>query len=235
MKKPPSTPVVQDQVSPPCKSKNHRAAKPPRFITRLAPTLLGKHRPICYISGEKPRKEPTALPRLFIRGLGGSLKLDLRGVGVGLSNAVFAHFVADDALLPLHVCRGDIALIEPAIRRTHNGNLVLLELDGRPVIRRLRKQKHLWMLNSVDGSSDDSVLPANQGIQGVVIGFVRLFNKLRPVRYEGTDANYSPGFEVPARPRKRRERVTFQISPRSRVHQARSKTDAGHLFSVNEV
>ncbi len=236
MKKSLPTPAVQDQVFLPCESKRRGAAKPPRFVTRLAPTLLGKSRAVSYIPGEKPRKEPSVLPRLFIRGPnGGSIKLDLGGVGIGFSKAAFAHLVADHSLLSLHVCPGDIALIEPAVRRVHNGNLMLLEINGQPVIRRLRREKRLWMLDLVGRGSDGSIPFAELGIQGVVIGFVRLFNEIRPVRYEGTDANFSMGFEVPVPPKKRWKQAAFLENPCSRVRLARGGADLGHLFSVNEL
>ncbi|MBE7158129.1 MAG: hypothetical protein INR62_06790 [Rhodospirillales bacterium] len=154
------------------------------------------------------------MPRLFIQGSGGSIKMDLAGVGVRLSEAVFAHMVADDSLQSIQVCRGDIALIEPVFRRLHVGNLVCLEVDGRPVLYRVRKEGQLWLVGPVSGDPSGSLLLAGQGIQGVVIGFVRLFNTLQPVRYEGTDANYSMNFEVPT-PRKKPVRAPLK-NPRGR-------------------
>lgn len=234
MKRPAPLPAVQDQIIPPCEGQNRRAAKSSPFVTRLSPTLLGRHQPVSYVPSEKPRKEPSALPRLFIRGHGGSIKLDLCGVGVGLSKAVFAHFVADDSLLSLHVCPGDIALVEPAVRRIHSGNLLLLNLEGRLVIRQLEKQKRFWVLHPVGQSSERPVVLIDQGIQGVVIGFVRLFNKLRPIRYEGTDANDSTGLEIATPARRRRTRAEPLENSRSRVRLARSLTNIRQFFASNQ-
>lgn len=234
MKKRPPTSTIQHQVLPPCESISRGTIKPARFATCPGPSPLGEHRAVTYILGQRPRKEPAVLPRLFIRGHGGSIKLDLGGVGMRFSQAAFAHRVADDSLLSLHVCRGDIAVIEPAVRRICDGNLVLLEVEGHSVIRRIQKRKRIRVLSPVDLGSDEVILLAGQAIQGVVIGFLRVFGALRPIKYEGTEANYSTGLEVAAPPKRGRLLVEPLDNPRSRVRLARSLTDVRKFFASNQ-
>ncbi len=80
----------------------------------------------------------------------------------------------------------------------HNGNLVLLTLDGKTPFRQLRKEGRLWWADPVDGKSSEPMLLAYYGVQGVVIGVVRLFNELRPQESVRVDANYDAGFETPS-------------------------------------
>lgn len=185
MKKRPSTLSVKDQ-----------ALLPPPAARGPGVTPSGEHRAVSYLPGGSPRKEPKDIPRLFIRGLGGSIKMDLGGVGVRPSDAVFAHWVADDSLRPVHIFRGDILLIEPVIRSLQEGHLLLLELDGRTVLRRAVKKKRLWCIESVDDAAATAVL-AGHALQGVVLGVVRLFTDLQPVKFRGTEPNFRTGLELP--------------------------------------
>lgn len=226
---------VQDQVISLSNNNRRAASKPALFVTRPGPTPVGRRRTVSYVPGVVPRKKQPEVPRLFIRNFGGSIRMDLGGVGVRLSSAVFAHMVADDSLAAIHIYRGDIAVVEPGVRRFHDGNLVMLELDGHAVLRKLKRQKRLWMMDPVDEDPTKSVVLANHGIQGVVLGFVRLFNALRPVRYEGTDANYDTGLEIPASSnRRRQEPPSLLENPRSHVRLAKSLADIKNFFHTHQ-
>ena len=141
-------------------------------------------RRVSYIPDEAPPKQIEKSPRLFIRGLhGGSIDIDLRQLGIRLSEAAFGHWVADESLKFLHVHRGDIAIIDCTHRILREGHLVLLGFGGREVLRRLRKRHRIWYLETVDGSKQDPVPLTDQPMQGTVVGILRLFTRVKPIRY----------------------------------------------------
>ena len=212
MKQRPPAPVIRDHVVSMPPRRVPSTCKQPPTISRLAPTLLGKHRKVNYVLGEKPPKKPPETPQLFIRGLGGGIKLDLDGVGIRLTKAAFLHWVPDDSLQLVGIHRGDVVLVEPTVRRMHNGNLVLLTLDGNTPFRRLRKEGRLWWADPVDGKSSEPMLLATCGIQGVAIGVIRLFNELRPQKYERSDATDDAGFEIPCPEKPGRKQVLSKKS-----------------------
>lgn len=214
MKKRPSTLSVKDQIllQPPGRKASEAKAAP--AARRPAGTPSGKPQAVSYLPGGKPREEPTEIPRLFIRGFGGSIKLDLRGVGVHFSEAMFAHRVADDSLRSIHIFQGDIVLIEPVIRSLREGDLLLLELDGRTVLRRAVKRKRLWCIESADGNPAETMVLADHALQGVVVGVLRLFTELTPVKFRGTGPNYSTGLELPQAKLDKATRTDSKNSPR---------------------
>ena len=185
-------------------------------------------RKVSYIPGEPLREEPLELPRLFTRGLhGGSFKMDLLGFGIGLSQAAFAYWVPDESFKDLH--RGDIAIIDPA-RPFRTGDLVLAEIDGQPVLRRLRNRRRVWFLetaNGVSGESGTGTMPLqDRPVQGVVLGILRLFSKVTPVRYRGTKANFSPFLERSSRIQDmvRHKQAPAAINPSRIVRYPRQKS-----------
>ncbi len=183
---------IQDQVDPAgyCAK---RAPCPPSVNNLYADPVPSKpRRRINYGFGKAPREEPVEIPRLFIRGLGGSVKMDLLGIGVKLSEESFMHFIADESLRDLHVHRGDLALIDPIRHTLDVGNLVLLELPGSgAIIRRLSKRNRVWYLSKADNGNPESFPLINQPMQGVVVGFLRLTTKIKPVNYRGAEANFA--------------------------------------------
>lgn len=198
MKKPSSTPEVQDYIG----TKVYRAARKtaPLASEFYAAPPRKRHRRISYVPGETPPDKATVPPSLFIRGLlGGSLNLDLRGLNIELSEGAFAHWVADESLSQLHIHRGDIAIVDCAHRISREGNLVLLEEGGREVLRRLRRRHQIWHLETADGSKQDLVPLTTQPLQGTVVGILRLFTKVKPSRYDRGSINLAVPAEAQCR------------------------------------
>lgn len=157
-------------------------------------------RKISYIPGEKIREEPADMPRLFIRGFGGSVKMDLLGVGVGLSEASFAYRVSDENLKDFHIHRGDIAVVDPMRSAFKTGHLILLGLNGREVLGRLEWKHRIWWVQTMDDALPERIVIINQPLYGVVVGIIRLFTPLTPVAYRGTEANFKMMPEVSGDP-----------------------------------
>ncbi len=178
-------------------------------------------RKISYIPGETPREEPAEIPRLFIRGLaGGSIKMDLRGLNIEISEAAFAHWVADESLKMLHIHRGDIAVIDsmrPVLLEERN--LVLVGLDGCEVLRRLARKNRIWFLETADGMAPKPIPLVDQPLYGVVLGTIRLFTKVKARKYRGTDANFAP-----CRERSSSSMATSQCSGDATIKRTHSMT-----------
>ena len=121
--------------------------------------------------------------------------MDLAGVGVDLSEAAFAHWIEDESLQRLHIHRGDIAIIDPMAVNLRVGNLILLELDGRPAFRRLSKKGRLWFIRAAGHIRSEAVPLGTHPIYGAVIGITRLFTEVKAVKYRGTESNFKPSFE----------------------------------------
>ena len=128
MKKARPTSKIEDQVCPTGYHCKLKAGLPSikKLFSDPVPDRLKER--VSYAHGKLPLAEPVDTPRLFIHGLGGSIKLDLRGLGVAFSAAAFAHFVADESLISLDIHRGDIALVDPLRPMLRSGNLLLFDL-----------------------------------------------------------------------------------------------------------
>ncbi len=189
-KKRPTAPKVKEQAS----AQIYRAT--PRDKRQFGrdlyadPTPRQPKRKISYTPGGKIREEPADMPRLFIRGFGGSIKMDLLGVGVGLSEASFAYRVPDENLKDFHIHRGDIAVIDPVRSVFKTGNLILLGIDGREVLGRLEWTHRIWWAQTMDDALPERIAITNLPLYGVVVGIIRLFTPLTPVAYRGTEANF---------------------------------------------
>ncbi len=190
MKKRPPASKVKEQVS----AQNYRATpcdKRKSAMTLSAdPAPCRSRRKISYIPGGKIREEPADMPRLFVRGFGGSIKMDLRGVGIGLSEASFAYRVPDENLKDFHIHRGDIAVIDPVRSAFKTGNLILLGIDRREVLGRLEWRHRIWWVQTMDDGLPERIAITNLPLYGVVVGIVRLFTPLTPMAYRGTEANF---------------------------------------------
>ena len=182
-----STPRVADQICPP-----EYHAK--RGVTKLdARVLYGERDPvrparkISYIAGEPPKQEPLTIPRLCTRGLiGGSFKIDLLGLNIGLSNHAFSQWICDESLAAIHVHRGDIAIIDP-MRILKRGDIVMVLEGGREVFRRLIKKRGVWFLMPLDDNISPATLLLRQPIYGVALGFLRLCVAAKAVNYANTE------------------------------------------------
>ncbi len=192
MKKRTTIPRVKDQVLTPIYPAKPRAEQNPEPNFYAAPASCSTRRRISYIPGAVSRKEPVDLPRLFIRGFGGSIKMDLRGIGVGLSEGSFAFQVPNENLQSLHIHRGDIAVVDPGRPILKTGNLILLGLDGRETLGRVERRHRIWWVKTMDDALPGRIPLTNQPLYGVVVGCVRLFTALTPVSYGGTEANFKP-------------------------------------------
>ncbi len=150
--------------------------------------------------------------------------MDLCGVGTRLSPAAFAYHVPDDSLVSVHIHRGDVVLIEPNYRAFRVGNLVLLEIDGQAVLRRLAKINRLWYLSRLDDAGSTPVPLIDQPLQGIAVGFVRLFAPMKPVKFRGADTDCEvsstrSGYKI-ATPKK--SRVTTALRPFLQTERAKS-------------
>lgn len=160
------------------------------------PKRTKQRRKASYIPGTIPLDEPPDIPRLFIRGvLGGSFKMDLLGLDINLSEAAFAHWVTDESLTTLHIHQGDIAIVDPLRETLEVGNLILLDLDGRTVLRLLTRKRGVWFVEAADGTDSDPRPLLDYPLYGVALGILRLFTKVKAVVYRGTNANFKTSFE----------------------------------------
>lgn len=164
-------------------------------------------RKISYISDGKIREEPADTPRLFIRGFGGSIKMDLLGVGVDLSEASFAYRVPDENLKDFHIHHGDIAVVDPMRSTFKTGHLILFGLDGREVLGRLEWRHRIWWVQTMDAALPERIAITNQPLYGAVVGIMRLFTPLIPVAYQGTEANFKMLPELSGAADQRHERT----------------------------
>ena len=196
MKKQPPATKIEDQTCPRAYRAQRRSHERSAKDLYSDPTPAKPRRKISYLLGETPREEPAEMPRLFIRGVvGGSIKMDLRGLDIELSEPAFAHWVADESLKHLHIHRGDIAVIDPMRPVLRDRNLVLVDLNGREVLRRLAKKNRVWFLETADGTKPEPVPLLDHPLHGVVLGVLRLFTNARAIKYRGTDANFAPRCE----------------------------------------
>ena len=195
MKKGRTAPKTKEQPSAVEYGANKRVRQPAAASLRVDMTSTKPQRPIRDLPGGPIREEPVELPRLFIRGLvGGSFRMDLRGLNIEFSDAAFAYGVADESMRKIHVHRGDIVIIDP-LGGLRPGGLLLLHLDGDDVIRRLARKKGVWFLETADGTASTAEPLRDHMVQGVVLGVIRLFADVKPVRYRGTEANFRPSLE----------------------------------------
>lgn len=166
---------------------------------------------------------PTALippPQLSIRGSGGgSVGIDLRGIGIGLSQTAFGHWVDDESLRMMHIHRGDLAIVDCTDHVLQEGNLILLDLNGRSVLRRLRKRHRIWYLETSDGCQQSSLPLTNQPLHGVVISVIRLFSKAKPVQ-NGTTGGVKRSLATGKQPRG--SRVASYVRDRKGVSKRRT-------------
>ena len=160
-----------------------------------------------YLPAQPPRVEPAKLPRLFIRGgRGGSVKMDLSGVGIWLQQSAFAFTMPDDSLSGLDIHAGDIAVVEPGVGALKVGGLVLV-YDG--------EKENLRQISSLQGGV--RVQTANRkrvrqrsfvtcSLLGEVLGVLRLYRRLKPVPYQPEDFQYDPLPEISSATLKFRQR-----------------------------
>lgn len=188
MKRRPAAAKSKKNRKPTGPARSARTTQIPEAKLYTPPLALKLHRRVSYVPGELPKEESQDAIRLFIRGAGGSIKMDLRGVGTRLSPVAFAYQVPDDLLADIRIYRDDIIIIEPFYRALHERNLVLLEVDGRSVLKQLTKKKRLWYLNSLGDSGPEPIPLVDRPLQGVVVGLVRLFTSLKPIKFRGAEA-----------------------------------------------
>jgi hypothetical protein len=138
------------------------------------PTSLAKPR-ISYSGKRTVQDGLPEVPILVPQGIGGSFRMDLRGLGITISPLAFAFSVPDDNLAGLRICRGDIAILEPTSRTLRAGDLVLVTDDGLDRLRRVTKVKGVWYLQTNKGDGPELFPLWQYGYQGVVLGVLRLF------------------------------------------------------------
>ena len=224
MKKGRTAPKTKAQPSAVEYGANKRAGQPAAASSHACTTSTKPQRPIRELSGEPIREEPAELPRLFIRGpVGGSFRMDLRGLNIEFSDAAFAYGVADESMREIHVHRGDIAIIDP-LGSLQPGGLLLLHLSGHDVIRRLARKKGVWFLETADGTASTAEPLQDHMAQGVVLGVIRLFADVKPVRYRGTEANFRPSLERGTAQKKISYCSTPSAKPQKRKGQTRRRS-----------
>lgn len=174
-----------------------------------------------YIPGESLREEPVELPRLFIRGTGGSIKMDLGGVGIELPPESFAFTMPDESLGGLHIHAGDIAIIQPLGSKLCEDSLLMVQDGLQQTIRHLVKRGKLWFLETGDGKNTQTWPLLDQSIEGVVLGFVRLFKTIKPVSYRKPDSFYDV-------PRERNFRTESSSDRRHKSERGLSRAKPGY-------
>ena len=142
-----------------------------------------KHRRISYIPGVKLEQEPAQLPRLFVRGMGGSIKMDLSGLGIPLSPSAFAFEMPDESLQNLGIHRGDLAIVDLPQRSLREGDLIMVTSGPAETLRAVTKRDKIWYLHAAAGKGVTLIPLWKHAYTGIVLGFVRLFEPLKPAKY----------------------------------------------------
>ena len=151
---------------------------------------------IRYFSGPKAAEEPKILPRLFVHGpSGGSVKMDLSGVGIELFPGAFSFIVPDDALRSLEIHRGDMAIVQPFDGNLEDGQLLVVSTGLEDRIGLLKREGRAWCLETAFGRNCEPMVMFEHPIKGRVIGFLRLFVPTEPVHYRPDDAHFAPPSE----------------------------------------
>ena len=147
---------------------------------------------ISYIPGVLPKEELEELPRLHIRGMGGRIKIDLGGLGIRQSSEDFAFEMPDESLSELGIRRGDIAIVQPHGNLLRSGNILAVDVGAHETLRLLTRRGRLWGLKS-SRQKDTAWLPIyDLPILGVVVGVLRMFVPIFPVRSKLSEAYFAP-------------------------------------------
>ena len=180
-------------------AKNMAKRRPPRKISdQISPSPYGgksipsqtvrasvQHDPIktarrvSYIPGEEPKEEPVESPLLFVRGIGGSIKMDLGGLGIELSPSAFAFEMPDESLR-----RGDLAIVDSLRRTLREGDLLAVTSGTLETLRAVTKRNRIWYLHAADQEDVDLLPLWEHAYTGIVLGFLRMFEPLRAVKYQ---------------------------------------------------
>ena len=128
---------------------------------------------------------------MLIRGIAGSIKIDLGGLGIDLIPGADAVSMPDDSLCQLGIRSGDIAIVQPPTRKLRKGDILAVEFAEGATLRRLIKRGEIWYLEAADGKNKDLIPFHEQPFQGVVVGILRLFSVCSPVRYKMPDSAYA--------------------------------------------
>ena len=151
---------------------------------------------INYLTGQPEPPRPYEAPRLPVQGpAGGSVTLDLSGLGIRLHGDSFAFSMPDDSLRALGIAAGDIAVIEPCRWQIREGDLLKVTIDGAETVRQVTFRRKVPFFHAGPGSEPSTDPISLYGISGVVTAVLRTFRRDRdaaPGRYQAA-APTAPG------------------------------------------
>jgi hypothetical protein len=118
--------------------------------------------------------------QLVVRGPNGMVKFDLPRIEPELDELAFTFVVPDDSMINASLHRGDLVVVASAVAPLANGDIVMVQINGEEVLRRVLKVGAISYLISANDNMENSIPVVSVDLLGVVVGLLRLSAKFVP-------------------------------------------------------